>query len=186
MGPNPIQHVRLEPVLETVLCPQSIVNHRDVGSIEHLYSAPPTLCVAVGAFVPGSGAVVVIPVFYSSRCIPILATDWGEDTVYVPHDLVKLLQLSCGVAVLIHTAKVKPDVALPSSRRHYLFCSLDSFNAELKFISVSVVRMRSAIPTIGARPASKPAMADEHHQRLAAIDCCDVDTQIFFFGKAGK
>jgi len=150
MGPNPIQHVHLEAVLETALCTQFIIDHRDVGSVEHLYSAPPTLCVAVGAFVPGSGAVVVVIVIYRHRCIPILAMDWGEDTVCVPHDLVQLLQLSCGVAVLIHAAKVKPDVALPSSRRHYLFNFLDSFNAELEFISVSVVRMRSAIPTIGA------------------------------------
>ena len=94
--------------------------------------------------------VVVIPVIYRSRCIPILAMDWGEDTVCVPHDLVQLLQLSCGVAVLIHAAKVKPDVALPSSRCHYIFNFFDSFNAKLEFISVSVVRMRSAIPTIGA------------------------------------
>ena len=137
-------------MLETALCPQSVVDHRDGGSVEHLYPAPPTLCVAVGAFVPGSGAVVVIIVIKRSRCIPILAMDWGEDTVCVPHDLVQLLQLSCGVAVLIHAAKVKPDVALPSSRRHYTFNFLDSFNAELEFISVSVVRMRSAIPTIGA------------------------------------
>ena len=150
MGPNPIQHESLEAVLETALCPQFIIHHRDVGSVEHLYSAPPTLCVAVGAFVPGSGVVVVIIVIYRSRCIPILAMDWGEDTVCVPHDLVKLLQLSCGIAVLIHAAKVKPDVALPSSRCHYTFNFLDSFNAELEFISVSVVRMRSAIPTIGA------------------------------------
>ena len=63
---------------------------------------------------------------------------------------------------------------------------LDSFNAEFEFISVSIVRMRSAIPTIGALPASKPAMADEHHQRLAAIDFCDVDTQVLVLGKAGK
>ena len=151
MGPNPIQHVHLEAVLETALCPQSIIDHRDVGSVEHLYSAPPTLCVAVGAFVPGSGAVVVIPVIYTNaRWSSILAMDWGEDTVCVPHDLVQLLQLSCGIAVLIHAAKVKPDVALPSSRRHYFFYFFDSFNAELEFISVSVVRMRSAIPTIGA------------------------------------
>ena len=112
--------------------------------------------------------------------------DWSEDTVCVPHDLVQLLQLSCGVAVLIHAAKVKPDVALPSSRCHYPFGFLDSFNAELEFISVSIVRMRSAIPTIGAWIASKLTMADEHHQRLAAIDFCDVDTQVLVLGKAGK
>ena len=66
MGPNPIQHMRLEPVLETALCPSSIINHRDVGSVEHLYSAPPTLCIAVGAFVPGSGEVVVVIIIYSN------------------------------------------------------------------------------------------------------------------------
>ena len=76
--------------------------------------------------------------------------DWSEDTVCAPHDLVKLLQLSCGVAVLIHAAEIKPDVAPPSSRCHDMFGFLDTFNAELEFISVSVVRMRSAIPTIGA------------------------------------
>ena len=150
MGSNPIQHEILEPVLEAALCPGSIVNHRDVGSVEHLYSAPPTLCVAVGAFISGSGVVVVIPIIYRSRCIPILAMDWGEDTVCVPHDLVQLLQLSCGVAVLINAGKVQPDVAPPSTRCHYLFNFVDPFNAELEFISVCVVRMRSAIPTIGA------------------------------------
>ena len=151
MGPNPIQHLELKAMLETALCPQSIIDHRDVGSVEHLYSAPPTLCVAVGAFVLGSGAVVVIPVIYTNAWwSSILAMDWGKDTICAPHDLVKLLQLSCGVAVLIHTAKIKPDVAPPSSRCHDLFGFLDTFNAELEFISVSVVRMRSAIPTIGA------------------------------------
>ena len=151
MGPNPIQHVYLEAVLETALCSQFIIDHRDVGSVEHLYSAPPTLCIAVGAFVPSSGAVVVIIVIYKNASwSSILAMDWGEDTVCVPHDLVQLLQLSCGVTVLVHAAKVKPDVALPSSRCHYSFGFLDSFNTELEFISVSIVRMRSAIPTIGA------------------------------------
>ena len=58
--------------------------------------------------------------------------DWGEDAVCVPHDLVQLLQLSCGVAVLIHAAKVKPDAALPSSWCHKSHNFINPLNAQLK------------------------------------------------------